>query len=248
MKARIYIYLIILCFQSVLVFSRTKEQSQNTKISTTMNDSINLSKKAKALAGELREKGIKDEGVLAAIEKIPRHVFVAKSLVRYAYDDRPLPIDKNQTISQPYTVAFQTELLQLNSGEKVLEIGTGSGYQAAVLCEMNVEVYSIERYEELHLKAKKVLEKLGYKLNLFYGDGYEGLPEHAPFDKILITAAVKEVPEELLKQLKVGGLLVAPVGGSNGQTMTVVERISEDKYKKTKHGAFTFVPMKKGKE
>ncbi|HBU45590.1 MAG TPA: protein-L-isoaspartate O-methyltransferase, partial [Porphyromonadaceae bacterium] len=159
---------------------------------------------------------------------------------------RPLPIEKGQTISQSYTVAFQPELLQLKPGEKVLEIGTGSGYQAAVLCEMGADVYSIERYQELHLQAKETLNKLGYYPRLFFGDGFEGLPQHAPFDKILVTAAPEKTPEKLLNQLKIGGWMVAPIGGRQGQRMTVIKRISNDKFRESEHGDFIFVPMQKG--
>jgi protein-L-isoaspartate(D-aspartate) O-methyltransferase len=173
---------------------------------------------------------------------------VDAALADMAYLDRPLPIESGQTISQPYTVAFQTELLQLKPGEKVLEIGTGSGYQAAVLCEMGAEVYSIERYRELYLTAKERLNRLGYTPQLFHGDGYEGLPEQAPFDKILITAAPEEIPEKLKEQLRVGGWMVLPLGGRMGQKMTVIKRTSGEKYRQTTHGDFIFVPMQKGTE
>lgn len=204
--------------------------------------------KAEELAKDLKRKGIRDERVLAAMAKIPREQFVDKSMAEYAYLDRPLPIEEGQTISQPYTVAFQTELLQLKPGEKVLEIGTGSGYQAAVLCEMEVEVYSIERYQELYLLAKERLRRLGYTPQLFFGDGYEGLPGLAPFDKILITAAPEEIPEKLKEQLRIGGWMVLPLGGRHGQKMTVVKRTGEDRYSRTTHGDFIFVPMQKGTE
>lgn len=185
---------------------------------------------------------------MAAIGKIPRHSFVEERLADRAYRDSPLPIGKGQTISQPYTVAFQTQLLRLKPGEKVLEIGTGSGYQAAVLCEMGAEVYSIERHYELYVKARETLEALGYDPVLVFGDGYEGLPEHAPFDKILITAAPDRRPEKLLRQLRIGGLMVVPIGDSLDQRMTVIERIGADEFKETEHGAFLFVPMEKGTE
>lgn len=204
--------------------------------------------KAEELAKELRRKGIGDEQVLAAIANVPREKFVAESMAEFAYLDRPLPIEEGQTISQPYTVAFQTELLQLKPGEKVLEIGTGSGYQAAVLCEMGAEVYSIERYRELYLTAKERLNSLGYTPQLFHGDGYEGLPEHAPFDKILITAAPVEIPEKLKEQLRIGGWMVLPLGGRQGQKMTMVKRTDEESYRTTTHGDFIFVPMQKGSE
>ena len=201
---------------------------------------------AKKLARSLRRKGISDERVLTAIENVPRHLFIDEKLAEYAYIDRPLPIEREQTISQPFTVAYQTQLLELKPGEKVLEIGTGSGYQAAVLCEMKAEVYSIERYHQLYLTAKETLNRLGYHPNLFYGDGFEGLPEHAPFDKILLTAAPAEVPRELLQQLRVGGWLVGPLGGSGGQKMTLVKRVSDEEFQESEHGDFIFVPMQKG--
>lgn len=202
--------------------------------------------KALQLAGELKKKGIRDQRVLAAIENVPRHLFIDEKLSEYAYLDRPLPIEKGQTISQPYTVAYQTQLLELKPGEKVLEIGTGSGYQAAVLCEMEAEVYSIERYHQLYLTAKETLNKLGYHPNLFYGDGFQGLPDHAPFDKILLTAAPLEVPKTLLQQLKIGGWLVGPQGGRLGQKMIKIQRVSEEEFRESEHGDFIFVPMQKG--
>lgn len=205
-------------------------------------------KKAEKLAKELKRKGIRDERVLAAIATVPREQFVDERMAAFAYLDKPLPIEEGQTISQPYTVAFQTELLHLKPGEKVLEIGTGSGYQAAVLCEMGVAVYSIERYHELYLLAKERLFRLGYTPQLFYGDGYQGLPDHVPFDKILITAAPEEIPEKLKEQLHIGGWMVLPLGGRQGQKMTIVKRTDEDRYSQTTHGDFIFVPMQKGTE
>jgi len=214
-----------------------------------MSDTFqNNHREAENLARDLRRKGIRDERVLAAIGKVPRHLFIDESLREYAYLDKPLPIEKGQTISQPYTVAYQSELLKLKPGEKVLEIGTGSGYQAAILCEMGVEVYSIERYEKLYLTAKERLGRLGYQPHLFFGDGYEGLAEEAPFDKILLTAAPDMVPEKLLRQLRVGGWMVLPLGGRMGQKMTVIKRVSEEKFSESEHGDFIFVPMQKGTE
>ncbi|NCB24672.1 MAG: protein-L-isoaspartate(D-aspartate) O-methyltransferase [Bacteroidia bacterium] len=203
---------------------------------------------AEKLARELERKGIRDKRVLAAIASVAREEFIDASLREYAYLDKPLPIEKGQTISQPYTVAYQSELLGLKPGEKVLEIGTGSGYQAAILCEMGAVVYSIERYEALHLSAKATLHRLGYYPHLFFGDGYEGLPEEAPFDKILLTAAPDVVPEKLLKQLRVGGWMVLPLGGRMGQKMTLIKRLGEEKFSESEHGDFIFVPMQKGTE
>lgn len=203
---------------------------------------------AEKLARELERKGIRDKRVLAAIASVAREEFIDASLREYAYLDKPLPIEKGQTISQPYTVAYQSELLGLKPGEKVLEIGTGSGYQAAILCEMGAVVYSIERYEALHLSAKATLHRLGYYPHLFFGDGYEGLPEEAPFDKILLTAAPDVIPEKLLKQLRVGGWMVLPLGGRMGQKMTLIKRLGEEKFSESEHGDFIFVPMQKGTE
>lgn len=224
---------------------KNETQKPNKQVMDTLQHPTGAAKK---LAERLKRKGITDKRVLAAIGNVPRHLFIDERLAEYAYLDRPLPIEKGQTISQPYTVAVQTELLKLKPGEKVLEIGTGSGYQAAVLCEMDAEVYSIERYQELHLQAKETLNKLGYYPRLFFGDGFEGLPQHAPFDKILVTAAPEKIPEKLLNQLKIGGWMVAPIGGRQGQRMTVIKRISNDKFRESEHGDFIFVPMQEGTE
>lgn len=198
------------------------------------------------LAEKLKTRGITDEQVLRAIASVPRHRFIEKELYPEAYDDKPLPIDKGQTISQPFTVGYQTQLLQLKECDKVLEIGTGSGYQTAILCEMVKEVYSIERYESLHLKARKILSQLNYEAHLFFGDGYEGLPQYAPFDKILITAAAKEVPTQLLSQLAIGGRMVLPLGEQAGQVMTAIDRLTEVDFHTSRYEVFLFVPMLKG--
>jgi protein-L-isoaspartate(D-aspartate) O-methyltransferase len=200
------------------------------------------------LVEELRLKGIRNEKVLAAINNVPRHLFLESSLVNHAYQDKALPIGAGQTISQPYTVAVQSELLEVKPFEKVLEVGTGSGYQACVLLEMSSRVYTIERQRELYLKAMSFLPHIGYNPQFFYGDGYLGLPTYGPFDKIIITAGAPEVPKALLEQLKVGGRLVAPIGDSQVQVMTVVERKGQDSYVTTHHGSFIFVPLLKGTE
>ena len=200
------------------------------------------------LVNEIRKKGIKSEEVLAAIYKIPRHCFMDSGFINFAYKDQAFPIAAGQTISQPYTVAFQTELLNVQKRDKILEVGTGSGYQTAVLTEMGASVYTIERHKELYLKAKSILDKLGYRPQLFYGDGYLGLPTYGPFDKIIITAAAPKIPEDLLGQLKPGGRLVAPVGSSGSQKMTLVEKSFSGDYQFSEHGYFVFVPMLKGKE
>ncbi|OFX90134.1 MAG: protein-L-isoaspartate O-methyltransferase [Bacteroidetes bacterium GWF2_33_16] len=200
------------------------------------------------LVETIREKGIKDVRILEAIGKVPRHFFMDSGFVEFAYRDQAFPIAAGQTISQPYTVAFQTELLQVKKHEKVLEVGTGSGYQCAILLELGAKVHTIERQRELFLKAKTKLNEMGYKPYFYYGDGYLGQASQAPFDKILITAGAPEIPRDLLKQLNIGGRMVVPVGGSSGQVMIAVDRISEEEYKETEHGYFAFVPMLKGKQ
>ena len=190
-------------------------------------------------------KGIKDKKVLDAISKIPRHLFMDSGFIHFAYQDNAFPIAAGQTISQPYTVAFQTELLDVKKGDKVLEIGTGSGYQTAVLIELGAEVYSVERQKELYEKVRKFLPSVGYvakKLN--FGDGYKGWEEFAPFDKILVTAGAPFVPKALLSQLKIGGRLVIPVG-DDVQTMTLYIRKGENEFEKHEHGQFRFVPLLK---
>lgn len=193
----------------------------------------------------LKKKGISDEKVLKAIGKIPRHLFIESGFVNFAYQDKAFPIGAGQTISQPYTVAFQTGLLELKPKEKVLEIGTGSGYQAAVLVEMGANLFTVERQAELYKKTTKLLKAMGYKAHFFLGDGYKGLPSYAPFDKILITAGAPFVPRELLLQLCQGGSLVIPLGEKN-QIMTKIVRIGEDEFEKTEYGKCAFVPMLEG--
>lgn len=183
------------------------------------------------------------ERVLAAMEKVPRHLFVESGLWEHAYEDRALPIAGGQTISQPYTVAFQTQLLDIAPGCKVLEIGTGSGYQAAILAEMGAEVYSIERVRELYQRAKALLHDLGYRVHLRWGDGRLGWPTHAPYDRIILTAATPEIPPSLISQLAEGGRLVAPLGApSSNQTMTVLIK-QNGQLHQTQHGYFRFVPL-----
>ncbi|WP_232829194.1 protein-L-isoaspartate(D-aspartate) O-methyltransferase [Aureibaculum luteum] len=197
------------------------------------------------LVKTVKSKGIKDKNVLDAISKIPRHLFMDSGFIDFAYQDKAFPIAADQTISQPYTVAFQTELLQIEPKDKVLEIGTGSGYQTAVLVDLKAEVYSIERQKELFEKTKKFLPKVGYVAKkLKYGDGYKGWPEFAPFDKIIVTAGAPFVPKPLLSQLKIGGRLVIPVG-DDVQVMTLFIRKSEKEFEKHEFGDFRFVPMLK---
>ena len=213
-----------------------------------MTDSFLHKGLRKKLVDNLRVKGIDNETILAAIEKVPRHFFVDSSFTRHAYEDKPFSIGAGQTISQPYTVAFQTQLLDLKRFEKVLEIGTGSGYQAAILAELGAKVYTIERQRELFTKAQLLLTKMNYSAHCFFGDGYEGKPMFAPFDKILVTAGAKEIPEKLLEQLAVGGKMVIPVGNFECQEMILIDKISTEKHDITKYGAFSFVPMLQGIE
>jgi protein-L-isoaspartate(D-aspartate) O-methyltransferase len=195
------------------------------------------------LANVLNAKGIIDENVLNAVRKIPRHLFIDSSFESHAYQDKAFPIAAEQTISMPYTVAFQSQTLEVKSGDKVLEIGTGSGYQTAVLLELKAEVYSIERQRELFKKTSVFLPKLGYNPKRFiFGDGYKGLPEKAPFDKIIVTAGAPYVPKALLSQLKVGGRLLIPVGDKT-QIMTLFIRKSTKEFEKHELGDFAFVPM-----
>lgn len=203
----------------------------------------------KRLAAQLREKGIKDENVLQAIENIPRHFFLDSAFDKIAYEDRAFPIGEGQTISQPYTVAYQTELLQVKKGMKVLEIGTGSVYQASVLSEMGARVYSIERQKKLFEKNKSFIFKAKYpNIKFFYGDGFEGLPSFAPFDKIIVTAAAPHIPPKLLEQLKAGGSLIIPLDEGNMQRMLRITKISETENREEYFDYFSFVPMLTGKK
>lgn len=199
------------------------------------------------LAEKLQDAGIEDERVLHAIMTLPRHFFFFdKAFVEKAYRNEAFPIGEEQTISQPYTVAYQTEILQIESGDKVLEVGTGSAYQAAILATMGAKVYSIERNQKLHIKAKKLLKELRFdEVTPIFGDGYEGAPEFAPFDKVIVTAAAPFIPTKLIEQLKVGGLMVVPVG-EDGQVMLKITKISETEYTVEEKGNFRFVPMLKG--
>lgn len=208
-----------------------------------MKDTFKHKGKRQQLAAIVEAKGVKDKKVLAAINKIPRHLFMDSSFEDHAYQDKAFPIAADQTISQPYTVGFQTELLEIKKGDTVLEIGTGSGYQTAVLCELGAKVYSIERQRELYKKTKSFLSKIGYRPKyLSFGDGYKGLEEYAPYDKIIVTAGAPFVPNPLLAQLKVGGRLVIPVG-ENVQVMTLFIRKSAKEFEKKEFGDFRFVPL-----
>ncbi|SVD57921.1 uncharacterized protein METZ01_LOCUS410775 [marine metagenome] len=213
-----------------------------------MNDSFKHKGLRKKLIQTIKSKGINNKNVLSAISKVPRHLFMDSGFIDHAYQDKPFPIGANQTISQPFTVAFQTELLEVNKGDKVLEVGTGSGYQAAVLCELGANVFSIERQGELYKKVVNFLPSINYyPKKIIYGDGYKGLEEEAPFDSIIVTAGAPFVPKALLNQLKIGGRLVIPVG-ENIQVMTLYIRVSEKKFNMKEYGEFQFVPLLKEKE
>ena len=201
------------------------------------------------LVKQLKEKGITDKNVLDAIAKFPRHLFIDSSFENFAYQDKAFPIGADQTISQPYTVAFQTELLQVEKDHKILEIGTGSGYQTAVLCLLGAKVYSVERQNELFKKTKNLLSKLTINVIpklLSFGDGYKGFSEEAPFDGIIVTAGAPFIPQPLMAQLKIGGRLVIPVGEKD-QIMTLLIRKNETQFEKHEFGDFRFVPLLENK-
>lgn len=195
---------------------------------------------------EIKRKGITDNRILAAIGKIPRHLFMESSFEKFAYKDQAFPIGAGQTISQPYTVAFQTDLLQIKTNYKILEVGTGSGYQAAVLAEMGVQVYTIERQRELYIKVQQLLPSLGYHPRFFFGDGFKGLPTYGPFDGIIVTAGAPYIPEDLKYQLKIGARMVIPVDYKDHQQMIVLTRVDENKFDEQNFGDFAFVPLLKG--
>ncbi len=205
----------------------------------------------KELVVKLRDKGITDINVLNAIESVPRHIFFGNDSIFFetqAYEDKAFPIGEGQTISQPFTVAYQSELLQINPKEKILEIGTGSGYQAAVLATMGAKIYSIERHRKLYERTKALLEQMGYaNIKCFFGDGFEGVPAFAPYDKIIITAAVPELPKKLLQQLTIGGKMIIPFGTETNCKMVRITKQGEDQYSEEIFGNFAFVPMLKGK-
>lgn len=199
------------------------------------------------LIKELGERGIKDQRILEAFDAVPRHYFLDNAFAEQAYSNTAFQIGSGQTISHPYTVAFQTELLNIKKGDKILEIGSGSGFQTSILCEMGAKVFSIERHKELHLKAKAILRHLNYNARLSFGDGYKGLPTFAPFDKIIITCGAPDIPESLLDQLKVGGIMIIPIGEGAEQQMKRITKVAEREVEIEDFGVFKFVPMLENK-
>lgn len=216
-------------------------------MTTSLEDNYRHKGLRKQLVELLRTKGIIDEAVLSAINNVPRHIFLDSSFVELAYQDKAFPIGSGQTISQPYTVAFQTQLLQVVKGMKVLEIGTGSGYQACVLAAMGAKVFTIERQRNLFFKTKEIIEQLSFRVKTFLGDGYEGLPKHQPFDRVIITAGAPDIPEALIQQMKPGGIMVIPMDNAegDGQIMLKVTKKEDGTLKREAFGDFKFVPMLK---
>lgn len=212
-----------------------------------INDTFKHQGMRRKLVEEVKKKGIVDEKVLQAISEVPRHLFMDKAFLEYSYQDKAFPIEAGQTISQPYTVAYQTQLLLLEKGMKVLEIGTGSGYQTSVLFKMGVKVFSIERHKILFSNTQKLLSDLNYNVKLFYGDGFKGLPTFAPFDRIIVTCGAREIPGELVKQLVNGGILVIPLGPENEQVMTTLVKKDEKTNEIFSFEKFRFVPMLENK-
>ena len=209
-----------------------------------MEDSYKHKGMRRQLVKVVRSKGIKDERILDAINKIPRHYFLVDSaLVEHAYEDKAFPIGEGQTISQPYTVAFQTEKLEIQPDDKILEIGTGSGYQCIVLLELGAQVYTIEYQKKLYERTKRFLPELGYQANFFYGDGSQGLKRFAPYDKIIVTAGAPTVPTALIEQLNVGGILIIPVGNAKTQKMLRITKVDDKKIRKEEFTDFAFVPL-----
>lgn len=209
-----------------------------------MEDSYRHKGMRKQLIKEVVSKGIKDKRVLDAMRKLPRHFFFDPIFVEHAYEDKAFPIGEGQTISQPYTVAFQTELLEVKKGDKILEVGTGSGYQAAILILLGADVYTIEYNGKLYNKTRRFLPKLGFKPHFYHGDGSKGLPEEAPFDGIIVTAGAPSLPQELVRQLKIGGKLIIPIGNGRTQVMHKLIKTEENKISKKSFTNFSFVPLR----
>ncbi|MFT6502685.1 MAG: protein-L-isoaspartate(D-aspartate) O-methyltransferase [Crocinitomicaceae bacterium] len=212
-----------------------------------MIDSFKYQGMRRQLVRELSDRGIKSKQVLDCFEAIPRHYFLDNAFAEQAYSNTAFQIGSGQTISHPYTVAFQTELLDIQKGEKILEIGSGSGFQTCVLCEMGAKVFSIERHKELHLKAKNIVRHLKYNARLSFGDGYKGLPTFAPFDKIIITCGAPDIPEELVNQMKIGGVMIIPIGEGVEQQMKKIVKVSDSEITIEDFGVFKFVPMLENK-
>ena len=208
-----------------------------------LKDSYKHKGKRKILIAKLKEMGINDEAILEAFDAVPRHYFLDLVFEAQAYQNMAFQIGSGQTISHPYTVAFQTQLLELKKGMKVLEIGTGSGFQTCILCKLGVKVFSIERHKELHKKAKTIIDYFKFSARLFFGDGYKGNKTYGPYDRILVTCGAPEVPAELLAQLKPGGIMVIPVGDGKEQKMIKLKKDSEGKVSEEEFGTFKFVPM-----
>lgn len=212
-----------------------------------MQDSFKYKGMRKRLIKQLLEKGISDQKILDAFDVVPRHFFLDNAFAEQAYSNMAFQIGSGQTISHPYTVAFQTQLLDIQRGDKILEVGSGSGFQTCILCELKAKVFSIERHKELHLKAKNILKQLHYNARLSFGDGYKGLPAHAPFDKMIITCGAPSIPESLIKQLKVGGMMIIPIGEGEEQLMKRLIKTSETEFEEEDFGVFKFVPMLENK-
>jgi len=208
-----------------------------------LKDTFKHKGKRKILIAELRAKGITDEKILEAFDAIPRHFFLDLAFEEQAYSNMAFQIGSGQTISHPYTVAFQTQLLEVEKGMKVLEIGTGSGFQTCILGKLGVKIVSIERHRDLHLKAKKMLEFFNINAKLFFGDGYAGNQSYAPYDRILVTCGAPDVPRELMNQLKIGGCMVIPVGEGDEQKMLKITKKNNEEYSILEFGTFKFVPM-----
>lgn len=231
----------------IFAFNRGRGNSDKNH-NQEMEDTYKHKGLRRQLIDSIRNKGIKDEHVLSAMYKIPRHLFFDSSFLKFAYEDKPFPIGEGQTISQPFTVAFMTELLTIQKGEKVLEVGTGSGYQACILEELGGRVYTIERHKALYQKARKTALNLNYRIKVFYGDGYKGLPTYAPFDKIMITAGAPDIPNVLTDQLKPGGRMVIPVGGESLQHMITLDKTEKGEIVRQNWGDFRFVPLLPGRD
>jgi len=242
----------------MLIYFRKKQKTLGQFLGYLQNKNLTMQQKRednfkhqgmrKKLIDGIREKGITDENVLEAMVRVPRHYFLDKAFLNQAYEDTAFKIGAGQTISQPFTVAYQTSLLKLKKGDKVLEIGTGSGYQTCVLLELGAKVFTIERQKELYDKAKVFLPEIGYSPKMFYGDGYKGLPAFTPFDKVLVTCGAPFIPEDLIAQLKIGGIMVIPVGKGEVQIMTTILKTSESGFEKQELKHFRFVPMLEDKE